>query len=131
MTETEIQTTQIEVTPNGDFLNIKPKKQLSPGQGIVVTKKYAEALTSNDYTPRPGDMRPGKYGAYGIASVQYDGVDVTFFLSGKKNNDEIKMFDETGGEGDQVLVYVIEERVVNPKTEATMLVKRLRFKEAE
>lgn len=134
-TKQSLEKVEVELIPNGDFYNINPKKQMKPGQYIEVVKTYTLPRISKDYHDHSLTdvdlLGESKYDPFGIASVSYDGVDCSFFLKGKKSNDEVKKFAETGGEGDKIRIIISTQSFVNDKTGLTISYPVMDFEKVE
>ena len=129
--------TKIEIERKYKKPTINPRKQLKPGEFMIVTKgDFAEAAVTSDYHAAdgyPGKVwdAPGKFGPQGSAEVLYNGESVMWYLKGKPGNDEVAAFNAAGGVGDQVKITCEERRFDNEKTGATMLYKGLIIERAE
>jgi hypothetical protein len=93
-------------------------KQLQDGEYIIVEKRFVE-----------GRVYDGKFGKSYSCAVIYEGEDVTFWLREKYT--EHQRYAETGGIGDKIKVTAKEEKVVNPKTKAKILVTKFYFDKVE
>lgn len=89
-------------------------KQLQDGEFIIAEKVFAEG--------RPYD---GKFGKTFSCKVNYEGEEVTFWLREKYT--EHQRFAECGGVGDKIKITAKEEKVINPKTKAKILVTKFYF----
>ena len=106
----ELKETQIEITTNGDFRNIYPKKQLETEQYINIEKMFEFGLE-----------KEGKYGKYYIIKAKYNEEEVSFFLNPKEH----QALSDIGGIGDLIKMYLYKEEV---KVKAgDLLVSRLGF----
>lgn len=103
---------ELNIVVNGQYKNIKPKKDLEDGDFFIITKKFAEGREVN-----------GKFGISYSCSGFYNGEEVSFFLKPKEH----QLYAETGGVDDNVKVFVTEQTKVNPKTGMKFITKDLHF----
>lgn len=108
---------QTKVVGDKTYKNID-LKQLQDGEYVIVEKKFAE-----------GRGVQGKFGKTYSCAVTYEGEDVTFWL--REKYQEHQRYAETGGVGDKVKVTATEEKVINPKTKAKILVTKFYFDKVE
>lgn len=97
--------TTLEITPNGAYNNIDPKKGLkhptaTDDEGRV-TSYGAQQYIIVEKGPYPEAMvKEGKFGPYGVVSAIYNDTNVSFFIGER----DIEFWNRAGTTGDKVKI---------------------------
>ncbi len=113
----------LQITPKGQYNNIN-LKELEDGDFIVVKKKFAEGYKFESKTLKKKDGSPVI--SYSCRAT-YGDKEVSFWL----NEAQHKLYAACGGIDDAVKIIAKEEKKVNPKTKAKMLINVLSFEKVQ
>lgn len=109
---------EIPIEEKGQYKNISPKKDLTPGNYIIVEKTFAEGRRIEKQFSGQNKLTI----SYNVG-VKYKDQEVSFFLKEKEH----EQFVGVGQVGEKIKIVCVEKSFVNEKTRMKMVYNGVEF----